>query len=422
MTVSTRFAALDRMPSDEPAADHGLYSNNIHDGVINIDRNIEFGTSASIPRRKFFKPREEEPPRKYPRLEKGQFLAKSELPEGYADLITSLYHDCKTWYEKGRAMEKMYEDERARCALLQDHVGRLESDLSGKVTEMRKIFEMISPLVTSSQQAINTWQLKVDTLQKCTLGIRLCSGLVEEEVAHTPIMPVDAPAVDETPGIVVDGIQISAFYEKAVFGAEHANLISSRGLDFMLQRRDDGCAVVDQTIHLFKIDTGNQDFKDKYARRISNGFCLLQYDLQLCLKKAFGDSSVKNFGNHTQRTNKFVLTKADLLPKLTDSTIDELVSKKIIMENKPSQEFCFIPYADVVQVLTKFAQHNCRQAQTTARLDCIKSLLDKFHSRHVSNEEAPEGQDEASRQSQGRELSLDRSEGLSHLPLSSDCA
>ena len=91
------------MPSDEPAADHGLYSNNIHDGVINIDRNIEFGTSASIPRRKFFKPREEEPPRKYPRLEKGQFLAKSKLPEGYADLITSLYYDCKTWYEKGRA-------------------------------------------------------------------------------------------------------------------------------------------------------------------------------------------------------------------------------------------------------------------------------------------------------------------------------
>jgi len=50
-----------------------------------------------------------------------------------------------------RAMEKMYENERARCALLQDHVGRLGSDLSGKATEKRKIFEMISPLVTSSQ-------------------------------------------------------------------------------------------------------------------------------------------------------------------------------------------------------------------------------------------------------------------------------
>jgi len=219
---------------------------------------------------------------------------------------------------------------------------------------------------------------------------------VEEEVAHTPIMAVDAPAVDETSGIAVDGIQISRFCETAICGAEHANLISSRGLDFMLQRRDDDCVVVDQTTHLFKIETGNQDFKDKYARRISNGFCLLQYDLQLRLKKAFGDSSVKNFGNHTQRTNKFVLTKADLLPKLTDSTIDELVSKNIIKENKPSQEFCFIPYADVVQVLTKFAQHNCRQAQTTARLDCIESLLDKFHSRHESNEDAAESQDEAS--------------------------
>jgi len=221
---------------------------------------------------------------------------------------------------------------------------------------------------------------------------------VEEEVAHTPIMAVDAPAVDETSGIVIDGIQISAFCETAVCGVEHANLIS-RGLDFLLQRRDDGCAVgsvVDEAIHLFKTDTGNQDFKDKYARRISNGFCLLQYDLQVCLKKAFGDSSVKNFGNHTQRTNNFLLTKADLLPKLTDSTTDELISKNIIMENKPSQEFCFIAYADVVQVLTKFAQHNYRQAQTTARLDCIKSLLDKFHSRHVSNEEAAEGQDEAS--------------------------
>lgn len=409
------------MPSEELAAVRGLYPNNIHDSVINIDENIEDGTNAPAPPRKFFKPREEEPPRKYPRLEKGQFLAKSRLPDGYADLITSLYHDCKTWYEKGRAMEKMYEDERARCALLQDRVGVLESDLSRKVTEMRNIFEMISPLVTSSQQAINTWQQKIDALQQCTLGIRSCSGWEEEEVAHTPILAADAPAVDEASGSLIDGIQISVFYETAVFGAEHANLISTRGLDFMLQRREDGCAVVDQTIHLFNIDTGNREVKDKYARRIPNGFCLLQYDLQLCLKKAFGDSSVKNFGNHTQRTNKFVLTKADLLPKLTDITVDQLTWKNIIIENKPSQEFCFIPYADVVQVLTKFAQHNCRQAQTTARLDCIKSLLDKFQSRHVSNEEAAEGQDEASAQSQEREVSLDRSEGLSRLPLSSDC-
>jgi hypothetical protein len=115
-----------------------------------------------------------------------------------------------------------------------------------------------------------------------------------------------------------------------------------------------------------------------------------------------------------------VLPKAILLPKLTDTAIDELTSKNIIMGNKPNQEFCFIPYADVVQVLTKYAQHNCRQAQTTARLDCLKLLLDKFKKRHVSSEGAAEGQGEASGQGEGQALSLDRSEGVSHLSQSSD--
>jgi hypothetical protein len=307
------------------------------------------------------------------------FLAKSRLPEGYADLITSLYHDCKKWYEKGRALEKMYEDERARCALL-------ESDLARKTDQLRKFFETISPLVSESWKSINVWR---------------------EEIANSPVpskTDTTPLAVDRAPINLLDGIKISSLYETAVFGAEIVNLISSRGLGFMLQWQEDGSVKVDQTIHLFKIDTGNQSIQDKYARKISSGLCLLQYDLQLCLKKAFGDSSVKNFGNYTQRTNKFVLSKAELLPKLTDTTIDELTSKKIIIGNKPNQEYCFIPYAEVAQVLTKFGQHSCRHPQTIARLDCIKSLLDKFKSRHVSNEE----------------LSLDGSDGLSHLSQSSE--
>lgn len=420
MPSFAQIAALEKMSLDEPGLARRAYSDYNEENVTNIVNNNVGGSSAAIPPRKLFKPREEEPPRKYPRLEKGQFLAKSRLPEGYSELIATLYHDCKSWYDKGKECERMYEDERARCALLQDKVGVLESDLSRKVAQLRNVLEIISPLVTTSQQAIDAWQDQVGSLEQCTLDIRSLAGWEEEEVAINPALTAAAPVVDNAAGSLMDGIKISSFYETVVFGAEDANLISSRGLDFMLQWQEDGRAVVDQTIHLFKIDTGNQEVKDRYARKISNGFCLLQYDLQLCLKKAFGDNSVKNFGNHTQRTNKFVLPKAVLLPKLTDSAIDELTSKNIIIGNKPNQEFCFIPYADVVQVLTKYAQHNCRQAQTTARLDCLKLLLDKFKKRHVSSEEAAEGQGEASGQEEGQALSLDRSEGVSHLSQSSD--
>lgn len=419
MPSFAQIAASEKMPFDEPGVARRAYSEYTDKNATNIVNNDVDGNSDVIPRRKFFKPREEEPLRKYPRLEKGQFLAKSRLPEGYSELIATLYHDCKSWYDKGKKCERMYEDERARCALLQDQVGVLEIDLSRKMAQLRNVLEIISPLVTTSQKAIDAWQDQVGSLEQCTLDIRSLAGWEDEEVATNPALTA-APVVDTPSGSLIDGLTISSFYETAVFAAEDAKLISSRGLDFMLQWQEDGRAVVDQTVHLFKIDTGNQEVKDKYARTISNGFCLLQYDLQLCLKKAFGDNSVKNFGNHTQRTHKFVLPKAILLPKLTDTAIDELTSKNIIMGNKPNQEFCFIPYADVVQVLTKYAQHNCRQAQTTARLDCLKLLLDKFKKRHVSSEGAAEGQGEASGQGEGQALSLDRSEGVSHLSQSSD--
>ena len=305
---------------------------------------------------------------------------------------------------------------RARCALLQSQVGVLESDLSRKMAQLHNVLDMMSPLVTTSQQAIDAWQDQVGSLEQCTLSIRSLAGWDEEEVANNiPAPPAAAPVVDKASGSLLDDIEISCFYESIVFGAESTNVISSRGLDFILQRQEDGSAVVDQVIHFFRVDTGNHDVRDKYARKISNGFCLLQYDLQLCLKRAFGDNSVRNFGNHTQRTNKFVLPKAILLSKLTDTTINTLTSKNIIIGNKPNQEFCFIPYADVEQVLKKFAQHNCRQAQTTARLECLKMLLDKFKRLHVPSEEAAEGRGEASGQCERQGLSLDRSEGASHL-------
>jgi len=401
------------MPSDESELARRAYSGYINDNASNIVNNAAGANSITIPPRKFFKPREEEPPRKYPKLEKGQFLAKSRLPEEYSDLITALYHDCKAWYEKGRQFERMYEDERSRCALLQSQVGVLESDLSRKMTQLRNVVDMMSPLVTTSQQAIDMWQDQVGSLEQCTLGIRSLAGW--DEAANTPAPPAAVPVVDKASGSLMDDIEISCFYKPMVFGAESTELISSRGLDFMLQRQEDGSAVVDQAIHFFKVDTGNQDVKDKYARKISNGFCLLQYDLQLCLRKAFGDNSVRNFGNNTQRTNKFVLPKAILLSKLTDTIINDLTSKKIMIGNKPNQEFCFIPYADVEQVLKKFAQNNCRQAQTIARLDCLKMLLGKFKRLHVPSEEAAEGRGEASGQCERQGLSPECSEGASHL-------
>ena len=103
------------MPLDDPAVARRAYSEYISGNVSNMVDNDFGGNSVTVPPRKFFKPREEEPPRKYPRLEKGQFLAKSRLPEGYSDLITALYRDCKTWYEKGRTVERMYEDESQVC-------------------------------------------------------------------------------------------------------------------------------------------------------------------------------------------------------------------------------------------------------------------------------------------------------------------
>jgi len=247
----------------------------------------------------------------------------------YPDLITSLYNVCKTWYEKGRTLERMYEDERARCALLQDQVRALEGELSSTVSEMRNVLDAISPLVTTSQNSINVWQQKVHALQDCALGITSSAGCEDEQVANTPATTAAAPVVDDTSTSILESISISSFNDTAIFGAEHANLISSRGLEFMLQWQKDGHALVDQTIHLFNVDTGNHEVKDKYARRISSGVCLLQYDLQLCPKKAFGDNSVRNFGNYTQRTNKFVLSKTVLVPKLSDTTIDELTSEKI---------------------------------------------------------------------------------------------
>jgi hypothetical protein len=409
-------ASADDVPAREIGGTDRAYSDHTQEidvDIVNIDT---CRANKAAPPRKFFKPREEEPPRKYPRLENGQILAKNSLPEGFPELITALYSDVKVWYEKSRKMEGMHEEERSRCASLQAQVAQLEGELSRNRAHAQKVVELASPLVITSQHAIDAWQEKTRYLQQCILGLGSFVAEEAEAVDHTPAVGVDEPAMDEASGGLHDHIEICSFYGTTVVGTEQAHAVSTRGLEFMLQQRDGDRATVDQTIHLFNIKVGEHAVMDKYGRRISNGFCVLQYDLQRCLRKAFGDPAVKNFGNHTQKTNKFVLPKAVLVSKLTDVAVDELTSKKIIMRNKPNQEFCFIPYADVEHVLTKFAQHNCRQQQTTARLLLLQSMLEKFYRRYCCGEEVVEGQGEAVSGDGGQEWSVERTDAVSCLP------
>eukprot|EP00889_Picochlorum_renovo_P004794 jgi/Picre1/31824/NNA_007173.t1 len=109
-------ASADDVPARGIGGTDRAYSDHTQEIDVDIVNNDTCRANKAAPPRKCFKPREEEPPRKYPRLENGQILAKNSLPEGFPELITALCSDVKVWYEKSRKMEGMHEEERSRCA------------------------------------------------------------------------------------------------------------------------------------------------------------------------------------------------------------------------------------------------------------------------------------------------------------------
>ena len=64
--------------------------------------------------------------------------------------------------------------------------------------------------------------------------------------------------MDEASGGLLDHIEICSFYRTSVVAREQADVVSTNGLEFMLQQRDGDRATVDQTIHLFNIKVGTR--------------------------------------------------------------------------------------------------------------------------------------------------------------------
>jgi len=117
------------------------------------------------------------------------------------ELITTLYSDVKVWYQKSRMMKEMREEDRSRCGSLQAQVVQLEGELSTTWTSRNRAhaqkIELASPLIITSQHAIDTWQKKTWYLQQCILGLGFLGAEEAEVVEHTPAVAVDEPAMDE---------------------------------------------------------------------------------------------------------------------------------------------------------------------------------------------------------------------------------
>ena len=97
-------------------------------------------------------------------------------------------------------MKEMREEDRSRCGSLQAQVVQLEGELSTTWTSRNRAhaqkIELASPLIITSQHAIDTWQKKTWYLQQCILGLGFL-GAEEAVVEHTPAVAVDEPAMDE---------------------------------------------------------------------------------------------------------------------------------------------------------------------------------------------------------------------------------